>query len=1659
MSALDPFGMPPGGTPPEGAPPGGAPPGGAPPGGAPPGGAPPGWAPPEGAPPGWAPPEGAPPEGAPPGGTPPGGTPPGDPFPDGSAALDDSLPLDLLLDGDQFVFEPHPDEAPAFELPPVPGDGYAVEARAETMNMVTLGNSVRRGELDLVQIGAADVTDSVAGTETSTIEGMLREHTGGNLAYKSSRMETTVDGRMSVTTRLEDGIILGGTMTDIWNGGTFILAAMSDDLCIGAGARATAPVDLWLNYLTGLEERPGTANADGIFVEAYGTLFEREYGPSVHAAGIAVLNGTTYQTLKTGFRPLMHVAMGVRNLIPAAGGPTAEPAPPSPPATPVAAGGMAAGGIVMAGAGAARASVNVALSADSMLDMFRAGDAAVDIQNAADLRHAADTAAQVEDLRAAAANPQFADEAGQLNPTYASPHMEDLPGHPLADDPTYASPHMEDLPGHPLADDPTYASPLSDDFSGQPPPLPDGHPSMSPDGQPPPLPGGRPLPVDPIQQKVEFERRWLLLLLKSGDTWQLESGTRIGYLDMYKQADALAETDPQRAELLREVGSRLQMAHVAVQNGKDPSMILGGAAAHLEELGFADEAAALRRAMGDYDEFIAKMRVLGGGDLPPGVLDDGETIAGASFHFPGASFYSPEHDYDVVDDFILHRLESGDTWKGGTRVGYLDMYKQADALAETDPQRAELLRDVGGRLQMAHEAIVDGKDPRMILEAAADNLEKLGYWDEAAELRSAVSDYNVFLGNMRMLGDGVLPPGVLDFDGTISGASFHFPEPDYDVVGGPSSGTPPPAYPAPPPPRGALLEPDQPLHVDEVDLPTPATDPRKPAFLGDLPALTPLRPWPPPSSIADAPPPAFLDASPSSLPGGQGALDPQAGGHGSGAAADIADAARRQGDPLPQQPVQLEIPALQRLDAEGDDARRMLDVEPEQVVNAGEDATSVARLDVDPGTGTEGGRAGTGVEGINSAGGPESSGSGTHWKVEVPGPGRLDPDTGADAVLGDYADVVHHADSAVDGISDGQGAVHAAPPDTQAVADAMPDTSRITDGDYQTLADSNRKLTEGNALMDQLDREYLVHRRDSNWRATLAYGDALYELRDDIFEVLTEFGMYTDAASGPKPDAKTTYLMLVKAADRAAAAEDAAAVQRISEFLDGFNQRMQDTITDLGSRADEFEGVKTGSAFPLDPHIDQQKLAQWLDERMQDAARQMMEAASAGDAETQKAWSHEMTYFQQVSLALEQGRNPLIESGEQGVYLRETGRTEQAEVYLKLHDSLMETMSDPSFHKSAAEMGDTTYAPVLTRPELGAAPALDDTAVPAAVDNVDTDVLRAEVQEPGGASQGDDGAQMDAGDYAANRDTINDQAGQGDYVHAPQDQPSGLRDEDYDPVFDPLIDSAEANAARIQPGYVETVARVQGDVFERQFMADNPDGEHIDEHMTLTNVFTERRKVTDRARVDAANQMWGEMRVVEVDRRPLTEWNYRPPGMRSWKSPKQRAKAGKSVRFGDAKQITYAADSGLDTSHAVGQVPTPNRRGPPPGWKPWQPTRQPGFGRTASVPGEFPFSARERILNTLMQGKRFQAGTDAHDALEQVRKLGYDIGYDHGYATGPHANRWVNSVSSLVRDLGGAIKFNEFTRAPALTQEFVSNLDAPTLGKMLAMLEAGRTIA
>ena len=88
-------------------------------------------------------------------------------------------------------------------------------------------------------------------------------------------------------------------------------------MAIGIGTRLTAPVDMWLNQLTGMEERPGTATADGMMVDLAGTLFEREYGVGTHETALAMFSGAVHQTQRLGFWPMMRVAVGGATCCPA----------------------------------------------------------------------------------------------------------------------------------------------------------------------------------------------------------------------------------------------------------------------------------------------------------------------------------------------------------------------------------------------------------------------------------------------------------------------------------------------------------------------------------------------------------------------------------------------------------------------------------------------------------------------------------------------------------------------------------------------------------------------------------------------------------------------------------------------------------------------------------------------------------------------------------------------------------------------------------------------------------------------------------------------------------------------------------------------------------------------------------------------------------------------------------------------------------------------------------------------------------------------------------------------------------------------------------------------------------------------------------------------
>ena len=215
-------------------------------------------------------------------------------------------------------------------------------------------------------------------------------------------------------------MLLAGHMSDLWDGGAAIVAAMTDDTVAGGGIRVTTPLDLWVHGLMGVEERIGTCTADAVLVESSATHYEREYGPGVHAAGLAAYTGSLYQSSRSTFRPLMRVSSGVRNLIAGGGGgggggdagagsaPTASPPPPSAAGD---AGTRAASRTLCAGTdaeGAAQAGVMAGVRSEGLTGIYQGDDvtalaleanvagASVDPTR---LRRSTDTAGQVAALQ------------------------------------------------------------------------------------------------------------------------------------------------------------------------------------------------------------------------------------------------------------------------------------------------------------------------------------------------------------------------------------------------------------------------------------------------------------------------------------------------------------------------------------------------------------------------------------------------------------------------------------------------------------------------------------------------------------------------------------------------------------------------------------------------------------------------------------------------------------------------------------------------------------------------------------------------------------------------------------------------------------------------------------------------------------------------------------------------------------------------------------------------------------------------------------------------------------------------------------------------------------------------------------------------------------
>ena len=287
------------------------------------------------------------------------------------------------------------------------GETFALETRVEELTYLSGDRRVRRGESDRLEVGSGPVQDIVSGTEHTRIGGTLSEHTGGNLSAQASRMETTVEGKLTQHFK-SNTTLLGGAMTEVYTGGVFIGAGMSDDLIIGGGVRVTAPADLWLCGLIGMEEKVGSACADGALLELYRLAFEREYATGVHAAGAAVFSGTVHATLATGFRQLFKVARGVRDLTPggnAEGGDA--PAPPAaPPPAPAPGGEAGSSGALLAQGATEMEDAEDLAALEDIRHLFG------DLDTTVDSGRTGDRAALLEDLGSLAKHSETGEDVG-----------------------------------------------------------------------------------------------------------------------------------------------------------------------------------------------------------------------------------------------------------------------------------------------------------------------------------------------------------------------------------------------------------------------------------------------------------------------------------------------------------------------------------------------------------------------------------------------------------------------------------------------------------------------------------------------------------------------------------------------------------------------------------------------------------------------------------------------------------------------------------------------------------------------------------------------------------------------------------------------------------------------------------------------------------------------------------------------------------------------------------------------------------------------------------------------------------------------------------------------------------------------------------------------
>lgn len=188
-----------------------------------------------------------------------------------------------------------------------------------------------------------------------------------------------------------------------------------------------------------------------------------------------------------------------------------------------------------------------------------------------------------------------------------------------------------------------------------------------------------------------------------------------------------------------------------------------------------------------------------------------------------------------------------------------------------------------------------------------------------------------------------------------------------------------------------------------------------------------------------------------------------------------------------------------------------------------------------------------------------------------------------------------------------------------------------------TLRDTLEESTEGGSTTAAKELELTVHGRLSvtaaGWPENKLSGE------DVILLIVRDLG--GNVGDG---DLERLYVELQRLRSQAVLDDDVLRTQKIDRFLDWYHLKVYDASTNLAGRADEFNQALTGAGGMqlLDPDVDRGQLQKWLEEQRDVALARLNQASDLNDSQIETL-GREFPYYHQLWLALEEGRDPLVD--------------------------------------------------------------------------------------------------------------------------------------------------------------------------------------------------------------------------------------------------------------------------------------------------------------------------------------------------------------------------------------------------------------------------------